>query len=80
MNPFASGLGVMGKAEKRLRKTDPDLEILRQGDTIIMRKIVDPERFRRAAASVLKHAPKPKKGESIMRELNRSRLRGGRLG
>lgn len=79
MNPFASGLGAMGKAEKRLHKKDRDIEILREGDTIIMRRVVDAAKFRRIADKVLAHRPKPKKGESIVRELSESRLRGGKL-
>ncbi len=43
-----------------------------------MRRIVDPVKFRKIAAKVLANMPKPRKGESIVRELNESRHRGGR--
>lgn len=69
----------MGKSEKRLHKTDRDLEIVREGDAIIMRRIVDAAKFRRIADKVLAHRPKPRKGASIVRELSESRLRGGKL-
>jgi len=70
----------MNKPEKlRLYGAPDNVEILREGDRIIMRTIVDPAKVRRAAASIRKHMPKPKKGESIVRELNESRLRGGTL-
>lgn len=80
MNLFANELGAMGKAEKRLHKKGDDLEILHEGDTIIMRRVVDAAKFRRIADKVLANLPRPKKGESIVRQLNESRLRGGKLG
>ncbi len=62
-----------------------NVEIVREGDTLIMRRSVDPVKFRKIAAKVLANMPKPKKGESIVRELNEvaatllKRLRAGRL-
>lgn len=79
MNPFAIGRGpTMGKPEKlKLRGAPDNVEVIHEGDTIILRTIVDPAKVRRAMDSILKHMPKPKKGESILRELNRLRIRGG---
>lgn len=48
-----------------------------EGDRIFMRTIVDPARVRAACREIRKHMPKPKKGESIVRELNSMRIRGG---
>jgi len=67
----------MNAPEKRRRELG-NVEIVREGDTLIMRRIVDPVKFRKIAAKVLANMPKPKKGESIVRELNESRHRGGR--
>lgn len=64
--------------KRRYRGTERDIEIVRDGDTLIMRRVVDWPKWRRLAAEVLADMPKPRKGASIMRELNRSRLRGGR--
>lgn len=64
--------------KRRYRGTERDIEIVRNGDTLIMRRVVDWPKWRRLAAEVLADMPKPRKGASIMRELNRSRLRGGR--
>jgi hypothetical protein len=52
--------------------------LLRVGDTAIFRSGSAAE-FKRISAEVLMHMPKPKKGASIMRELNELRLRGGKL-
>jgi hypothetical protein len=52
--------------------------VLRAGDTAVLRS-GSAEAFRKISAEVLANRPKPKKGESIMRELNESRLRGGKL-
>ena len=80
MNPFAIWLGVTVNApeKRRHRGAERDIEIVREGNTLIMRRVVDWPKFRRLAAEVLANMPKPKKGASIMRDLNRSRLRGGR--
>ena len=67
----------MNAPGKRRRELG-NVEIVREGDTLIMRRIVDPVKFRKIAAKVLANMPKPKKGESIVRELNESRHRGGR--
>lgn len=70
----------MNKPEKlRLYGAPDNVEIVREGDRIVMRTIVETAKFRRIAAEVRKHMPKPKKGESIVRELSESRLRGGRF-
>ena len=69
----------MNKPEKlRLRGAPDNVEIVHQGDTIVMRRIVDSVKFRKIAAKVLANMPKPMKGESIVRELNESRHRGGK--
>jgi hypothetical protein len=52
--------------------------LLRAGDTAFVRS-GSVEKFKKIAAEVRANLPKPKKGESIMRELNESRLRGGKL-
>ena len=80
MNPFAIDWGSsMNKPEKlRLRGAPDNVEIVHQGDTIVMRRIVDSVKFRKIAAKVLANMPKPMKGESIVRELNESRHRGGK--
>lgn len=52
--------------------------ILCVDDTAIIRS-GSHEKFKKIAAEVLAHLPKPKKGESIVRELRELRLRGGRL-
>ena len=80
MNPFAIWPrgSDMNAPEKRRRRELGNVEIVREGDTLIMRRIVDPVKFRKIAAKVLAHMPKPKKGESIVRELDESRHRGGR--
>lgn len=80
MNAFAIGQGgnVNAPEKRRQRSADPRLEITREGDTLVMRRVVDWTKFRRIADEVLAHMPKPKKGASIVRDLNRSRLRGGR--
>ncbi|MBI3372173.1 MAG: hypothetical protein HY017_10515 [Betaproteobacteria bacterium] len=52
--------------------------MLRVGDTAIVRT-GSHEKFRKIAAEVLANPPKPKKGESIVRELNELRHRGGPL-
>ena len=69
----------MNEPEKlRLRGAPDNVEIVHQGDTIVMRRIVDSVKFRKIAAKVLANMPKPMKGESIVRELNESRHRGGK--
>ena len=80
MNLVAIGQGINVNApeKRRPRGADPGLEITREGDTLVMRRVVDWPKFRRIAAEVLAHMPKPKKGANIVRDLNRSRLRGGR--
>ena len=79
MNPFAIKLGsLMNKPEKlRLRDVPENMEVVLEGGTIVLRRIVDPAEVRRACTSILKHQPKPKKGENVLRELNALRLRGG---
>lgn len=64
--------------KRRLRDVDPGIEMVRAGDTLIVRRVVDWPKFRRLAAEVLANMPKPKKGTNIVRELRRSRLRGVR--
>ena len=74
MNPFAiwpRGLD-MNAPEKGRRY------VLRVGDTAVFRS-GSAEAFKKISAEVLANRPKSKKGESIMRELNESRLRGGKL-
>jgi hypothetical protein len=79
MNPFAIGWGrTMNKPERlHLRDLPKGTEVILEGGTIVLRKVVDAAEVRRACASIRKHLPKPKKGESIARELNRLRIRGG---
>jgi len=48
-------------------------------ETLIIRRIMDTVKIRKIAAKILAHMPKPKKGESIVHELNESRHRGGPL-
>jgi hypothetical protein len=79
MNPFAiwprdSGMNAPEKHRRELGK----VEIVREGDTLIMRRVVDTVKFRKIADKVLANRPRPKKGASIVRELNESRHRGGR--
>ena len=64
--------------KRRYRGTGREIEIVRDGDTLIMRRVVDWPKWRRLAAEVLANMPKPRKDASIMLDLNRSRLRGGR--
>ena len=52
--------------------------LLRAGDTAVFRS-GSHEKFKKIAAEVLANMPKPKKGESIVRELRQLRLRGGRF-
>ena len=52
--------------------------LLRPGDTAIVRT-GSHAAFKKIAAKVLANMPKPKKGASIVRELHRLRLRGGRI-
>lgn len=51
--------------------------VVREGETLVVRHPGDPVKFRRIAAKVLANL-KPRKGVSVVRELARSRLRGGR--
>jgi hypothetical protein len=80
MNPFAIGWGpAMNKPEKlKLRDVPEGCEVVNEGGAIILRRIVDARKFRRIAADVLAHMPPPKKGASVLRELEKSRLRRGR--
>lgn len=69
----------MNKPEKlRLRGVPDDVEVVHERGSIVLRKIVDVKKFRAAAAQVLKHIPKPKKGADVVRRLNEARLRGRR--
>lgn len=67
----------MNAPEKHRRELGK-VEIVREGDTLIMRRIVDTEKFRKIADKVLANRPKLRRGASIVRELNESRHRGGR--
>ncbi len=51
--------------------------MLREGESLVIRHPGDPVKFRRIAAKMLANL-KPRKGVSVLRELARSRLRGGR--
>jgi len=51
-------------------------DVLRAGDTAIVRTGSHAE-FKKISAEALANLPKPKKGESVLRELNRLRVRGG---
>lgn len=51
---------------------------LREGETLVVRHPGDPAKFRRIAAEVRAHLPKPKRGESIARALAEARLRNYR--
>ena len=69
----------MNKLEKLYLDGVPEgTEVTLEGGTIVLRRIVDVKKFRKIAAEVLRHLPKVKKGESIVRELDESRLRDGR--
>ena len=52
--------------------------LLRPGDSAIVRT-GSHAAFKKIAAEVWANVPKPKKGASIMREINESRHRGGKL-
>ncbi len=67
----------MNKPEKFTFHPPKGVEALQEGEAIILRNIVDVKAFRKIAAKVLANRPKPKKGESILRDLAESRLRGG---
>jgi hypothetical protein len=68
----------MNKPERlHLRGAPDNVEIAHEGDAIIMRNRVDSAKVRRACASIRKHMPAAAKGESILQELNRLRIRGG---
>jgi virulence-associated protein VagC len=70
---------AMNKPRKiTLRGVSPDIEIVHEGGSIILRKIVDAPKFRKIAAEVLARMPKPRKGASVVRELQIARLRGRR--
>jgi hypothetical protein len=73
MNLFVIRWGPDMNAPEKGRR-----HLLRAGDTAIVRS-GSVENFKKIAAEVRANLPKPKKGESIMRELNESRLRGGKL-
>lgn len=80
MNPFAIRWGsAMNKPEKiKLRDVPPGVEVVQEGGSIVLRRIVGVKKFRKIADKVLANRPKPKKGASIVRELNESRHRGRR--
>ena len=67
----------MNKPEKLTFHPPKGVEVLQEGDAIVLRNIVDVKAFRKIAAKVLANRPKPQKGESVVRELHASRLRGG---
>lgn len=64
--------------KRRFLAGDRSVEVIHHGDSIILRRVVDVGKFRTAAAAVLAHMPKPKKGASVLRELEKSRLHRGR--
>ncbi len=68
----------MNKPEKLTFHPPKGVEVVQGGDTIILRNILDVKAFRRIARKVLANPPKPKKGESVVRELHESRRGGGR--
>lgn len=80
MNPFAIALGLaMNKPEKlKLRDVPAGTEVVQEGGSIIMRRIVDVKKFRAAADKVIAHMPACKKGASVLRELEKSRQRRAR--
>ena len=80
MNPFAIALRpAVNKPEKiKLRDVPPGTEVVQEGGSIVLRRIVDVKKFRKIADKVLANRPKLKKGASIVRELNESRHRGRR--
>ena len=68
----------MNKPEKlKLHGMPDNVEVLHEGDRIVMRTIVDPAKVRAACREIRKFMPKVKKGESIVRDLNKMRIRGG---
>lgn len=77
MNPFAIGLqgDPVNKPERlKVRDAPAGQDVVLEGSSIIMRRIVDPKRFRAAAAAVIKHAPKPAgKGAGVLAALEEAR-------
>lgn len=69
----------MNAPEKRRRRVLGGHQVIYEGGSIIMRRIVERACFRGVLAEVRKHLPRPRKGESIVRELAASRLRGGKV-
>lgn len=67
----------MGKHERHTLPEDPSIEVLREGDSLVLRKVVDVPKYREIAADVRAHFPVPVDGESILHDLHESRLRGG---
>jgi hypothetical protein len=66
----------MNKPERPgLRGVPGDIEVVHQGRAIILRRIVDAKKFRAAADAVIAHLPAPRKGASVLRELEKTRLR-----
>ena len=49
--------------KRRYRGTEREIEIVRDGDALIMRRVVDWPKWRRLAAEVLANVPKSKKGK-----------------
>lgn len=69
----------MNKPERPgLRSVPEDIEIVNRGGAIILRRIVDAKKFRAAADAVIAHLPAPRKGASVLRELEKTRLRRAR--
>ena len=78
MNPFAiwpRGSSMNAPEKRRFLPADGSIEVIHEGDSIILRRVVDAAKFRAAADAVLAQVPKPRKGASVLRELERSRAR-----
>jgi hypothetical protein len=79
MNTSAIGWrAAMNKPERlELRGVPGNVEVVHQGGSIVLRRIVAVKKFRAAADAVIAHMPAPRKGASVRRELKKTRLRVG---
>lgn len=81
MLPFVPAWGpAMNKPERlKFPGLPKNMEAIQEGDSIVLRRIVDMEKFRRIAVEARAYRPRPKKGASISRDLRKARERGGRI-
>jgi hypothetical protein len=80
MNAFAIGWTMSTPKEAPDTVAGNGVEVMHEGDSMILRKVVDADKVRAVCRDIREHAPAPKKGESILEDLNASRLRRSSAG